>query len=140
MATTSTHDLPTVAGWWQQRDLDWRTKLDLLGPVPEDEQREQRVQDRDALWKAVKPADAPDGTPAVAPLDDIVRYVGRSAAPLVLVPLEDVLGNEEQPNLPGTIDEHPNWQRRLVPPVQDMLDAEQPARTLSTLINARKSS
>lgn len=140
MATTSTHDLPTVAGWWQQRDLDWRTKLDLLGPVPEDEQREQRVQDRDALWKAVKPADAPDGTPDEAPLEDIVRYVGRSAAPLVLVPLEDVLGNEEQPNLPGTIDEHPNWQRRLVPPVQDMLDAEQPARTLSTLINARKSS
>src|SRR5690606_21832256 len=37
MATTSTHDLPTVAGWWQQRDLDWRSKLDLLGPVPEAE-------------------------------------------------------------------------------------------------------
>lgn len=140
MATTSTHDLPTVAGWWQQRDLDWRTKLELLGPVPEDEQRAQRVQDRDALWQAVRSADAPAQAPDEAPLDDIVRYVGRSAAPLVLLPLEDVLGSEEQPNLPGTIDEHPNWQRRLGLPVQELLDAEQPARTLSTLINARKTS
>ncbi|MFX8429710.1 4-alpha-glucanotransferase, partial [Acinetobacter baumannii] len=32
MAMTSTHDLPTVAGWWQERDIDWRSKLDLFGP------------------------------------------------------------------------------------------------------------
>src|SRR5690606_36845683 len=104
MATTRTHDLPTVAGWWQQRDLDWRSKLDLLGPVPEAEQREQRRLDRDVLWQAVKAADAPEQAPDEAPLEDIVRYVGSSTAPLVLLPLVDLLGNEEPPNLPGTID------------------------------------
>ena len=31
------------------------------------------------------------------------------------LPLEDIVGTTEQPNLPGTIDEHPNWRRRLPP-------------------------
>ena len=48
-------------------------------------------------------------------VDAAIDYVARSglrASPCV--PLEDLLGLEvEQPNLPGTIDEHPNWRRRL---------------------------
>ena len=32
-----------------------------------------------------------------------------------MVPIEDVLALDEQPNLPGTINEHPNWRRRLPP-------------------------
>jgi 4-alpha-glucanotransferase len=42
---------------------------------------------------------------------------------LALVPIEDVLGLTEQPNLPGTIDEHPNWRRRLGAPASTILDA-----------------
>ncbi len=40
-------------------------------------------------------------------------------APLALLPLEDALGLSEQPNLPGTVHEHPNWQQRL-PEVFDL--------------------
>ena len=41
------------------------------------------------------------------------RFTAQSPAPLALIPIEDMLGLAEQPNLPGTIDEHPNWRRRL---------------------------
>ncbi len=46
-------------------------------------------------------------------IDASVRYLGHTRAPLVLLPLEDALGVEEQANLPGTTDTHPNWRRRL---------------------------
>ncbi len=46
-------------------------------------------------------------------LDASVRFLGHTRAPLVLLPLEDALGIEQQANLPGTIDTHPNWSRRL---------------------------
>jgi 4-alpha-glucanotransferase len=42
-----------------------------------------------------------------------------------VLPIEDILGQEEQPNLPGTVDEHPNWRRRLPGEANSMLD--QPA-------------
>jgi 4-alpha-glucanotransferase len=50
-------------------------------------------------------------------------YVAQSPSPLMLAPLEDVLGLAEQPNLPGTIDEHPNWRRRLEPPARELFEA-----------------
>jgi 4-alpha-glucanotransferase len=31
----------------------------------------------------------------------------------MIAPVEDLLARSEQPNLPGTVDEHPNWRRRL---------------------------
>jgi len=48
----------------------------------------------------------------------------------VLLPLEDVLGTTEQPNLPGTTDQHPNWRRRLTRPVEQVLDEAPAARRL----------
>ncbi|WP_262344214.1 4-alpha-glucanotransferase, partial [Bordetella pertussis] len=58
VAMTSTHDLPTLRGWWQARDLDWCV------PAHEaDAQRRQRDQDRRALWRQA----APPGLAATAP-------------------------------------------------------------------------
>ncbi|TMJ43975.1 MAG: 4-alpha-glucanotransferase, partial [Alphaproteobacteria bacterium] len=55
------------------------------------------------------------GTPTYTPElgDAILSYLARSRARLMLVQLEDVVGESEQANLPGTTDEHPNWRRRL---------------------------
>jgi 4-alpha-glucanotransferase len=55
-------------------------------------------------------------------VDAAVRFVAKSASSLALIPIEDVLGLTEQPNLPGTIDEHPNWRRRLDAPASNVLD------------------
>ena len=39
---------------------------------------------------------------------------------LALASLYDVLGETRQPNLPGTVDEHPNWRRRMPVGVEDL--------------------
>ena len=64
------------------------------------------------------PAEQP--APAV---EAALGYVAQSPSPLMLAPLEDLLGLAEQPNLPGTIDEHPNWRRRLEPPARELFEA-----------------
>ena len=116
VAMTSTHDVPTVAGWWSGADLDWRARLDLVRD--EAEARAARERDRTALWNAFIDSGAaqgeppPPGEPAPA-VDAAIAHVGRAACELVLLPVEDALGEPEQPNLPGTLDEHPNWRRRL---------------------------
>jgi 4-alpha-glucanotransferase len=66
-----------------------------------------------------------------------VRYLGHTRAPLVLLPLEDALGVEEQSNLPGTTDTHPNWRRRLAGDAATLLDDENAARRLELLAVAR---
>jgi 4-alpha-glucanotransferase len=119
---TTTHDLPTVAGWWRGADLDLRRGI---GTVEESEIA-QRPQERTTLWRAFTEAGAANGAPP--PIDDpdpvvdaAVDFVAQAPGPLTIVPLEDIMGIPEQPNLPGTIDQHPNWRRRFHLPVEEML-------------------
>ncbi|GBQ49451.1 4-alpha-glucanotransferase [Komagataeibacter sucrofermentans] len=125
-AMTTTHDLPTVAGWWQGTDIAWREKLHQL-PTGLDPNtvHDERENDRTALWSALmqdRPASAargragekpsPDATGAARVVEEAIGFVGRAACPLALMAVEDMLGLVEQPNLPGTTSGHPNWQRR----------------------------
>jgi len=140
LAMSSTHDLPTVAGWWRGRDLDWRQRVGHL--QADSEEFAERAADRKALWGAFEYAGVARGAaPAVdqpaAVVDAALRFVSKAPAALALLPIEDVCGLEEQPNLPGTVDEHPNWRRRLpqpapallaTPAVRARLDALQAAR------------
>ncbi|ASU38823.1 4-alpha-glucanotransferase [Herbaspirillum sp. meg3] len=128
IATTSTHDLPTVAGWWSGRDIGWRAELDLLTPGDTEAQAlDDRKQDRRSLWQALQEAGcvsgeqpADDQPESVA--DGAAAYIAQTPAPLALLPIEDLLGLEEQPNLPGTVAVHPNWQRRLPATASTLLE------------------
>ena len=68
----------------------------------------------------VAPACCPPGIDPDQPPDEasdelvlaVHRYLARTPGHLLMVQLEDALGEEEQPNLPGT-EEHPNWRRKL---------------------------
>jgi 4-alpha-glucanotransferase len=139
VAMTSTHDLPTVAGWWSGADIATRATLGLA-----EEQAEAKVRKRDRarLWKAFaheglagKRAPSPE-QPAPA-VDAALTFTARSPAAMALIPIEDVLGLTEQPNLPGTIDEHPNWRRRLAQPAAQLLDDPQVRARLKTLRGRR---
>lgn len=143
-AMTSTHDLPTLAGWWLGRDLEWRSKLHLAGG-PEQQAREgnERFRDRFLLWDAMRESGAAKGDP---PADDepegfvdaATRHVASAASDLAIIPIEDVLGLEEQPNLPGTMnDQHPNWRRRLPAPAGELLEAPRVAARLAAIARAR---
>ena len=138
VSMTTTHDLPTVAGWWRGSDIDVRSALGLSaeGAVAE------RQSDRRRLWQAFAAAGAAEG-PAPAPddpapvVDAALGYVASSPAPLMLAPVEDLLGLSDQPNLPGTIDQHPNWRRRLEPPAAKLFDDPAVARRAAIILARR---
>jgi 4-alpha-glucanotransferase len=49
----------------------------------------------------------------------IQRFLARSPACLMMVQLEDLLGQKQQINLPGTIDEYPNWRYKIPFDIED---------------------
>ena len=141
-AMTSTHDLPTVAGWWKGHDVATRR---VLGGTEADEQRElaERATARTELWAAMQASGAASGPmPAVwdtvPVVDAAVAQVGGSACELAMVPTEDALGLEEQPNVPGTVSEQPNWRRRLHDPVGTVLSGERTTLRLRRLEQQRR--
>ncbi len=127
-----THDLPSLAGWWQGMDVGLRRRLELY-PDPAMGEREaaERAEDRRRLVAALAAegllaedfSDGPDldaarlSRLAVA----IHAYLGRSPAKLLMAQFEDALGLALQMNLPGTTDQHPNWRSRYPMPLAEML-------------------
>ena len=102
----------------------------------------ERGNDRIALWQAFVREGVAGGEPpppeyAPPVVDAALAFVARTDAPLCVLPIEDVLGQEEQPNLPGTVDEHPNWRRRLPDEVGSILDAPAPAERVAQLAARR---
>jgi len=124
LVSASTHDLPTLTGFWQGTDIELRTRLGLY---PSEDQRlrqiEERRQDRGRLLATLahagflpegisqNPELVPEMTPAL--LRAIQRYLASTPAQLCMLQAEDLLGQNEQANLPGTVEQHPNWQRKL---------------------------
>ncbi|SLN38035.1 4-alpha-glucanotransferase [Roseivivax jejudonensis] len=109
VASFSTHDLPTWRGWRAGRDIDARAALGHVGPDAAADAHRQRAEDVAALDRVTArcstlPGDAPDRLHA---------HLGASAARLVAVQAETVLEMDDQPNLPGTVTEYPNWRQRL---------------------------
>ncbi len=142
LALTTTYDLPTVAGWWRGADIEARATLGILGEPPA-RARRARQKDRTALWRAFRSAGAASGSQpapeaAERAIDGAVGFIARTGAPLALVPLEDALGIPEQPNMPGTIDEHPNWRRRMSAPADAMLDEPPVAARLAIFDRLRR--
>lgn len=142
IAVTTTHDLPTVAGWWRGADIETRAAIGILGQ-PAERARRARKKERTSLWRALRSAGAAAGTqpppeetkPAV---NGALDFVAQTPAPLALVPLEDALGLVDQPNLPGTIDEHPNWRRRIASPADVMLEEPAVAARLAIVDRQRR--
>jgi 4-alpha-glucanotransferase len=146
IATTTTHDTPTLAGWWEGRDINWRTTLNLLEEGnTEAAEQERRAAGRAELWQAFTVArcargEEPPPIAEQAPLDNATAFLGATPAPLAILPIEDALSLPEQPNLPGTVDSHPNWRRRLPYAVDQVLDEPAVAARLKILQTSRQTS
>ncbi|SDX85501.1 4-alpha-glucanotransferase [Citreimonas salinaria] len=111
IASFSTHDLPTWAGWRKGCEIEARRDL---GHISEDfargelARRQDEVAGFDAMTEAHRPPDTPPDSP-----DAMHHALAATRSALALVQIECVLGIEVQPNLPGTVDEYPNWRQRL---------------------------
>jgi 4-alpha-glucanotransferase len=50
----------------------------------------------------------------------IAAFLAQTPSRLVVIALDDVLGALEQINIPGTVDQHPNWRRKLPVTLEDL--------------------
>jgi 4-alpha-glucanotransferase len=113
LATFNTHDLPSFRGWLTGDDLATKHAIG----VDPGESEEQRSQSREKLrWILAEraPSYAPDDIAAVA------AVLAQTPSRLVTAGLDDILGVAEQINIPGTVDQHPNWRRKLPVDVEDL--------------------
>lgn len=128
LTSFSTHDLPTWRGWRAARDIDWFARV---GAMPEDalpEQKEKRQADVAAL------AEGQD----VDSLDAMHRHLGETRSKLVALQLEDILEQDEQANLPGTVDAHPNWRRRMPVGPEALEDDQRLARAAEIMAECNR--
>lgn len=108
LVTFSTHDLPSFTGWTTGHDLEAKRNLGL--------DPGESFEARAHAWNELRAAldrngiDVSGERPA---LIDVIRYLARTPTRLLSVAIEDILDVIDQPNIPGTILEHPNWRRRL---------------------------
>lgn len=121
LASVTTHDLPTAAGWWSGVDVELRVELGLLGegssPAGERAQKREAIGEMEQLLRD-------EGLLGDDPgLDERIEamhaFLARTPARLVAVNVADVVGDERQPNMPGTVDEYPNWRLPIAEPSAD---------------------
>ncbi|HUO97323.1 MAG TPA: 4-alpha-glucanotransferase [Rhizomicrobium sp.] len=130
--SVSTHDLATLHGFWEGRDIAAKAHLGLFQSAAEEEQiRAGRVTDKRQLLAALAEQGLlPDGlspqdadhlafTPQLAAA--VHAYLARSSSMLFMVQMDDLTGQAQQANLPGSVTEYPNWRRRLVRPLEEAM-------------------
>ena len=118
LVTLNTHDLSTYAGWRSFGDLTTKRALDI-DPGETDEERWRAL----GLWDEVLRHNAIERNDVYS----AISFLSRTRSRLLAVSLEDLLGVVDQPNIPGTIDEHPNWQRKMPVAIEGItgaIDAE----------------
>src|SRR4051795_9647778 len=111
LVTFNTHDLSTYAGWRSFGDLALKRSLGLDPGESDDERWHALHMLSDTLRH--HGIDSHD-------LFAMITFLSRTRSRLLAISLEDLLGVVEQPNIPGTVDQHPNWRRRLPVPIEEM--------------------
>ncbi len=134
-ACISTHDLPTLAGFWQGEDLKERATLGLLSDL--DTALAERARDKATLLELLR-AEELLAEGSGEEMDDrlaaaIHALAARAPSALLLVQAEDLAGETVAVNLPGTDRERPNWRRRLPVRVEDLLHLARARAVLGAL-------
>ena len=117
LAVVGSHDLPTLRGWWEARDLDLKEELGLFPqPGEASRQRQMRERDRMQLLKALRKEDLLpiDEEPDIPTLARAVHaFLARASSGLAMAQIDDLTDEADPVNVPATSDEHANWRRRL---------------------------
>jgi 4-alpha-glucanotransferase len=114
LVTFNTHDLSSYAGWRSFSDLKLKRSLGI-DPGESD----------DARWHALTMLNDVLRHNGIErhDLNAVVTFLSRTKSRLLAISLEDLLGVIDQPNIPGTVNEHPNWRQRLPLAIDEFADA-----------------
>ena len=122
LCAVTTHDLPTLYGYWKGRDIEVRRNLGKFDEAQWKQQVHDRERDKGLILKALKsqgilPDDFPSDPALVEEMTPelclaIYQYLSLAPCKLLLVSLDDIIGTLNQQNMPGTVDTHPNWMQK----------------------------
>jgi 4-alpha-glucanotransferase len=135
LASVTTHDLPTAAGWWADEAVRVQARLGLLGEATTLEAELARTAGEKAEMRELLVAEGvldPDTHEPDALREALHAFLARCSARLVAVQPADAIGDLRQPNLPGTTDEYPNWRLPVAAPASGRTAAQ--AVSLETLM------
>jgi 4-alpha-glucanotransferase len=118
VAAIGTHDLPTVAGIWN---------------LSEPDQRQHHLRRH-----LTETTGLPDGAPPVEVAVAAYQKLAHARSRIVLASLEDALGIEERPNVPGTTTERPNWRLALTQPLEELEQSDGAHRISAAMRAARR--
>ena len=135
LVTANTHDLPPLAGFFADRDLELRLEVGHMSAEEVDEARARRDRQRSALlWRLREEGCLPpgDAVPSTAELCAAVNaFLCRTPAPLVGISLDDVAGEIDPVNLPGVpVERWPSWSRRMRLALEELASDPDVARAL----------
>jgi 4-alpha-glucanotransferase len=140
LSVASSHDLPTLRGWWRETDLELKQALHLF-PTSElhSMARSQRLADRCDLLRRLGGEGLVDSVSADREkfCDAAHRFLGKTRSMLTLVQLDDITGEVDQVNMPGTTDETPNWRRKLSLTLEDLENGSELRRVAEAMRNVR---
>jgi 4-alpha-glucanotransferase len=146
LATVTTHDLPTLRGWWESHDIDLRDQLNLYpSEAIRDEVHRSRVDERHGMMRALNEhglwhwhdhEPLPDFSPALARA--IHAYLGLSSSNIAMMQIEDLIGMTDAINVPGTDQEHANWQRKVALETAQIMGRTEVRDMLAAMDAARK--
>lgn len=135
LCAVTTHDLPTIYGYWKGRDIEVRKALEKYpNEATWRKQVRDRERDKGLILKALKsqsllpegipedPEMVPEMTPELCLA--IYRFLALAPCKFLLVSLDDIIGTLNQQNMPGTVDTHPNWIQKTPSTLEEIMQDE----------------
>ena len=110
LVCASTHDLPTWRGYFEGKDIELRAQHGLT--LDAEKERQQRRADVEKLKRGLE-REGLDTSAASAH-----AFLARTPSKVLMVQPEDVFELADQANLPGSVDQYPNWRRKLPVPLE----------------------
>ncbi len=141
VASLNTHDLPPFASYWKGADIDDRVALGLLGQDAGAWERQERQRLTGALLAFLRQkgyADSAGPDDALSALKGCLAFLGEGEAGLVLANLEDLWLDPQPQNVPGTVDERPNWRKKAARAFEEFTQMPEVLDTLSALDRRRR--
>jgi len=113
LSAVNTHDLPTLRGFWEARDISIRKNLGITDGQGYDEALAQRDLIRSRLHDALSPFIPEDEGDEMRKISLAAHsFLASSPSLLTSTSLDDINGSPDQQNMPGTTSGHPNWMRK----------------------------
>lgn len=146
MAAITTHDMPTLKGWWNNKDLEIGTKLGLYTQEQAEHLRVDRQNSKQRILDSMHGLgtvgnEIPYRADECEMNENLVKgfqvHMCSSSCALYSSQIEDWIGVETPVNIPGTFHEYPNWRRKLTKDIEDIFADEYVKSLTQSMTNAR---